>query len=91
MGRNWPASELRTKKQLVRDSTNNLPKVVEAKYPGHCTECGTGWSEGARIRRSSTGWMHARCTINTMADADIHQRMSARREALKAARSQTAH
>lgn len=89
--RNWEAERLRTKKQLVRDAAGNLPNVVDAKYPGTCTECGTGWAEGARIRRSSTGWMHAKCTINNMANADIHNRMAARREALKATRSQTAH
>ncbi len=89
--RDWQANELRTKRQLVRDAAGNLPNVIDAKFSGTCTECGTGWTEGARIRRSSTGWMHARCTLTTMANADLHQRMAARREALKATRSQTAH
>lgn len=78
------------KRDLVRRAAGELPRVVTASYDGTCTECQTGFVAGARIRRSMTGWMHAGCVIR-VDDADLHQRMSARRERLRATKGSAAH
>lgn len=74
------------KRDLVRAAAGTLPNVVDARYDGTCTECQIGFVAGARIRRSTTGWMHAACTIR-VDGTDIVNRMQARRERLRAERS----
>ncbi len=74
------------KRDLVRAAASDLPTVITANYDGTCTSCGAGFVKGSSIRRDHGGWMHAGCVIRTV-DSDIVNRMQARRERLRAQRS----
>jgi hypothetical protein len=75
----------RTRTQLIRAAAEDLQDVIEARHPGHCTQCAHSYTRGTPIKRGLTGWDHATCTTSSEAD-NIHNRLRARRTALKTAR-----
>ena len=37
-------------------------KIMIARYPGKCADCGEYWPEGTPIRHVDEGWVHDACS-----------------------------